>query len=287
MIHCKIMKPVWYPKIDNLALTLIPNLKHTDFMEPNDQYNFSIFRPRNLHGRKNRNVILSMLAIWAIAVFGFQFRLRAIEKPVPEESLITFEAAWPKAVSGDLAGGEFTGLLRALVLTRGKNTVTVPDQTVLNNAISSLFFGAAPDSIKTMLAGRISEMKILKAQLSGAKDAEYLGLKSSISDRTAEITGLAGPVSGFVPGSLEMTILVSSLEVKYPPLLSDNSFTTLPAIMKLYLTHNRSKLTDATFLGFPFHYFYTAVFLLILFISLCIVYNLLIEWRLKKVGVVE
>jgi len=40
-------------------------------------------------------------------------------------------------------------------------------------------------------------------------------------------------------------------------------------------------------MGFPFHYFYTAVFLLILFVVLCITYNLLIEWRLKKEGVKE
>ena len=69
--------------------------------------------------------------------------------------------------------------------------------------------------------------------------------------------------------------------------MSDASFDRLEDIMKLYMTHNQSFLTDSKVIGFPFHYFYTAVFLLILFVILCIVYNLLVEWRLKKEGVVE
>jgi len=256
-------------------------------MESVDQYNFSIFRPRNLHGRKNRNVILSMLAIWAIAVFGFQFLLRAVEKPVPEEPLLVFNKLWPGVTADDSGFQEGRDLLHAIVVTRGKNTVTPADQAVLNNAISSLLYNASPDSVRTMLISKVSDLKILKSKLGESRDQEYIELKNSIKQISSEVSSLAGSVSGFTEGSLEMTILVSSLEVKYPPLLSDNSFASLPAIMKLYLTHNRSKLTDTNFLGFPFHYFYTAVFLLILFIVLCIVYNILIEWRLKKQGIVE
>ena len=64
-------------------------------MESSDNYNFSLFKPRNLHGKKNRNVILTMLLIWAVAVFGFQFLLRGIEKPTPEKTLTVFESIWP------------------------------------------------------------------------------------------------------------------------------------------------------------------------------------------------
>ena len=70
-------------------------------MESSDQYNFSIFAPRNRHGRKNRNVIFTMLAIWAVAVFGFQFLLSIIEKPTPEKALGVFESAWPAVTGGN------------------------------------------------------------------------------------------------------------------------------------------------------------------------------------------
>ena len=52
-------------------------------------------------------------------------------------------------------------------------------------------------------------------------------------------------------------------------------------IMDRYLIHNRSVLTDTIFLGFPLHYFYTAVFLLVLFVGLCLGYCLMME-RLEK-----
>ena len=62
-------------------------------MNSTDQYNFSLFSPRNLHGKKNRNVILTMLLIWAVAVFGFQFLLRGICEPYSGISQGSLEAA--------------------------------------------------------------------------------------------------------------------------------------------------------------------------------------------------
>ena len=70
-------------------------------MESTDQYNFSLFSPRHLHGRKNRNVIFTMLLIWAVAVFGFQFLLKGIEKPTPEKALGAFESEWPFVIAGE------------------------------------------------------------------------------------------------------------------------------------------------------------------------------------------
>ena len=55
--------------------------------------------------------------------------------------------------------------------------------------------------------------------------------------------------------------------------------------MGLYLIHNRSVLTDLKFLGFPFHYFYTAVFLLILFVGLCWLYCVRTDLFNKKYGI--
>jgi putative solute:sodium symporter small subunit len=65
----------------------------------------------------------------------------------------------------------------------------------------------------------------------------------------------------------------------------DSERAQLTGIMGLYLIHNRSALTDAKFLGFPFHYFYTAVFLLILFVGLCWLYCVRTDMYNKKYGI--
>jgi len=256
-------------------------------MEPTDQYNFSIFRPRNLHGKKNRNVILSMLLIWVVAVFGFQLLLKGIQEPTPEKSLLMFESTWPEAVKGTLSPEDFQTYLRSLVLVRGKNTVKAEEQDVISEAITVAVFGVVPDSIKSDILLLIANKVRLNSELAQVKDQEYLNIKKEITEIDNTLIRFTEPYSGFSSGSLEATLLISSLRNEYPEALSDKAFTKLPQIMKLYLIHNQSKLTDTKFLGFPFHYFYTAVFLLILFIILCIVYNILIEWRLKKQGVIE
>ncbi|MFZ0283392.1 MAG: hypothetical protein WAL29_17200 [Bacteroidales bacterium] len=256
-------------------------------MESSDQYNFSLFTPRNLHGKKNRNVILSMLAIWAVAVFGFQFLLRVVEKPTPEKALVMFESTWPAISSTDIKTVDYKKFLNSLVLVRGKNIVKAEDQMVLSAAISYVMFNVVPDSVRSVMISAISEIRDLKVQLSGAKDQKYLDLKLLIAEKNKVISSPGEQYSGFKAGSLELSLLTASLQEKYPSSLNDASFANLPQIMKLYLTHNQSFLTDSKFLGFPFHYFYTAVFLLILFIALCIIYNIMIEWRLGKEGIVE
>ncbi len=256
-------------------------------MEPTDQYNFNIFRPRNLHGKKNRNVIFSMLVIWVVAVFGFQFLLWGIEKPTPEESLLMFESTWPQAVEGTLSPDNYQTLLLSLVHVSGKNTVKAEEQGIISEAIASLIIGIMPDSIQPDVLELIAGKEELKSTLADIKDQEYLDLKEQIAGIESDLKQVTEPFSGFSSESLESMLLISSLKKGNPKPLSDTTFNDLPQIMRLYLIHNQSVLTDTKFLGFPFHYFYTAVFLLIMFIVLCIIYNILIEWRLKKQGVIE
>ncbi|MCU0377353.1 MAG: DUF4212 domain-containing protein [Bacteroidales bacterium] len=256
-------------------------------MEPTDQYNFSIFTPRNLHGRKNRNVIFTMLLIWAVAVFGFQFLLRAIEKPTPEKTLGIFETEWPYVLAGSEANADYSSFLNTLIHVKGKHIVKPADQKLLSEAISNVIFGILPDSVSPLIAGQIKEREALEASLVQLKGQQFVDTRMLIRDKNYQLTSLLEPYSGYGANSLEGPILASSLKSEFPASFSDENYVRLPDLMKLYLTHNQSVLTDTKFLGFPFHYFYTAVFLLILFVGLCIVYNLLIEWRLKKQGVVE
>jgi uncharacterized membrane protein len=256
-------------------------------MESTDQFNFSIFKPRNLHGKKNRNVIFSMLVIWAVAVFGFQFLLRIIEKPTPEKSLTVFESVWPGASEDNLDGPGYSSLLRSLVLVRGKSTLKPADQEILNGAITHFLFRIVPDDARTEILSLVDEAAGLTGKIQKASDEEFINIRNQIGDKYKRMAELTMPYTGFSPASLEATILVRSIRANYPISLKENSLEKLPSVMKLYLTHNQSVLTDTRFLGFPFHYFYTAFFLLVLFICLCIVYNILIEWRLNKEGVVE
>ncbi|HBE42846.1 MAG TPA: hypothetical protein DDW27_16910 [Bacteroidales bacterium] len=256
-------------------------------MESPDQYNFSIFRPRNLHGRKNRNVIFTMLVIWAIAVFGFQFLLKSIQKPTPEKTLMTFESIWPKVIANDLSPADYKSLLNSLVLVKGKNMVKPKDQELLSDAISCAAFSSMPDTLRRSLLDGVAEIRSLKTQLLSARGDTYLEIAETIKGIYRYITQVTEPWSGFREGSLEAPVFTASLNDSYPASLNDVSFTVLPEVMKFYLTHNQSVLTDTKFLGFPFHYFYTAVFLLVLFIVLCIIYNVLVERRLRREGVVE
>ncbi|MCU0458282.1 MAG: DUF4212 domain-containing protein [Bacteroidales bacterium] len=256
-------------------------------MESTDQYNFSIFSPRNRHGRKNRNVIFTMLAIWAVAVFGFQILLRVIEKPVPEPALGQFEEQWAIIASGNEADADYRALLNSLVMVRGKITVTEADKLLLSDAITASVVRLVPDSVMQKVTDGIGSLKMMHEEIKTLKGQEYLDLKALIRDAGTAINETLEPFTGYGPGSLEAPILAASLREEWPASFTGTELSRLPDVMKLYLTHNRSVLTDTTFLGFPFHYFYTAVFLLILFVVLCIVYNRLIEWRLNKEGIVE
>lgn len=255
-------------------------------MELTDQYNFSIFRPRNKHGRKNRNVILTMLAIWALAVFGFQLLLRVTEKPTPEPALAEFDKTWPLFLSGSSNNDEKALLLKSLILVAGKTIVKPDDLRTLKGAVTAVTFSMMPDSVTEGIKRMTSEAAEMRAQLASLRGEQYILLSNRVKDIYSNISGILEDYTGIRKGSLESVILAHSLTAETP--VPDNiSFNNLPGIMKLYLTHNRSELTDTVFLGFPFHYFYTAVFLLVLFVGLCIAYNILIEWRLKKEGITE
>jgi putative solute:sodium symporter small subunit len=79
------------------------------------------------------------------------------------------------------------------------------------------------------------------------------------------------------------TSLIKLTDFSFP----EEAKLELPNIMELYLVHNQSFLTDFVFLGFPFHYWYTAQFLLIMFVVLCVVYASSIEKANKKYNFIE
>ncbi len=256
-------------------------------MESQNDYHFNLFQPFTEHGRKIRNLILTMLAIWAVCVFGFQILLKVVEKPTPEATLTSFDASYASIQNGSIDQATVRDFLHSLVLTAGKVGIKPADRVVLTGGINVAFRMLVNDSIRGPIMDRLPEMMAMKENLAKTKDQEYLDLKTGISRIQSDLMAQTAPITGFVPGGLESEILVAYLKADAPVALSAPELESLPALMKLYLTHNQSFLTDFIFLGFPFHYFYTAVFLLILFVGLCLFYNLRLDRRMKMEKIEE
>jgi hypothetical protein len=228
-----------------------------------------------------------MLAIWAVAVFGFQILLKLVEKPTPEKSLIRFEAAYASLSGGGQDMAMKQDFLHSQILTAGKIAIKPADRKVLSDGINLGVRMLIPDTLLNPMLARLPALAAMKEKLANAEGQEFLDLKTGIARAQSELISLTAPFTGFTPGGLESDILVASLKTEAPAGLAAKEIASLPEVMKLYLTHNQSFLTDFKFIGFPFHYFYTAVFLLILFVGLCLLYNLRLDRRMKIEKIAE
>jgi uncharacterized membrane protein len=246
-----------------------------------NEYNFNLFKPVSPYGRKNRNLIITLLIIWFVAVFGFQFLLLLVQKPTPEKTLQTFESVWESIKTGKATVTEKMDFVNSLVDVAGKSSVKPADRIVLGNALTWSVFSMVSDSEKVILSHQILELKTIKEKLPKAKDAEYAVMQSDLLRIKTNINAIANEKTGIDPTNNKAAILPYNLNADNKE-LSATDLETLPEIMKLYLTHNQSFLTDSKFLGFPFHYFYTAEFLLILFVCMCLFYSIRVTQLQKR-----
>ena len=260
--------------------------KEVQLEASNNDYNFSLFKPGSPYGRKNRNLIIILVTIWFVAIFGFQVLLLIFEKPTPEKTLITFESVWEKVKTGDAADQEKKDYINSLVAVSGKSSVKPADKEILVNALTRAVFEMVSDSEEVVLSGRIKELAEIRAKLAVAPEAEYTALKSDLLKIKAAINSISNEKTGTDPANNKEAILPYSLNAESKELSSDET-EALPKIMKLYLTHNQSFLTDAKILGFPFHYFYTAEFLLIMFVVLCLIYSIRTTQLQKRFSIKE
>ena len=76
--------------------------------EKND-YHISFFKPTTDSARRNRNMVVQFVLIWAVAIFGFQILLKLIEKPVPEQAFVSYESVWTDIKEGDTDKGTDAG----------------------------------------------------------------------------------------------------------------------------------------------------------------------------------
>ncbi len=129
----------------------------------------------------------------------------------------------------------------------------------LKNAFTSTVHEVLPSDQKELLINTTSEIATNKKGDIGFI-AKALGIDDNVAMKAA------------IPYAL------SPFDVSKKALVSPD----IPAIMDRFLIHNRSVLTDTIVLGFPFHYFYSALFLLALFVAICLVYCKAIDKVMKK-----
>jgi len=221
-----------------------------------------------------------------VAIFGFQLLLLLFEEPTPEKTLITFESVWENVKTGKATEQEKKDFVNALVDVAGKSSVKPVNKTVLDNVLTWYVYGMVSDREKVILSEQIKELVSIREKLVKASDAEYSRLQSDLITIKTTINSITNEKTGIDPTNNKEAILPYNLnaENKEP---SAADLEALPKIMKLYLTHNQSFLTDTNILDFPFHYFYTAEFLLILFVGICLFYSVRITQLQKKFSITE
>jgi putative solute:sodium symporter small subunit len=246
-------------------------------MDPSqNDYHISFFKPTTDSARRNRNMVLQLALIWVVAIFGFQITLKIIEKPVPEPAYILFESSWKGIESGNPTVTDLQGAGQAALSVLGKVAIDPGHRELLDNAVSWMAYQISEqkDELKSAVAG----FEEIAASTTLITDETYVAEKDEL------IPVLAGL---FDLNPQDIRAKIAPLEVKSSLMESfnDSSRDQMVETMGLYLIHNRSVLTDTKFLGFPFHYFYTAVFLLILFVGLCWLYCVRTDMFHKKYGI--
>lgn len=243
----------------------------------NEMYRFSFFKPTTKEARYNRNMIITLVIIWAVAVFGFQILLRILEKPVPEKALKDFQTAWEKVENDNASKQDKQLLISSMLSVTGKLMLKPNDRQVLDNAISWTVGTLIADTLKPMYKAKIAAFEKRKQEIESLRDVNYIKAADGLTNNLA-------PICGLEKHSLKAELLALELKASMMDELKPGNKKKLPGVMEKYTIHNRSVLTDTQFLGFPFHYFYTAVFLLILFVALCWIYSNRIDAMNKKLG---
>jgi uncharacterized membrane protein len=248
--------------------------------EQENGYHISFFKPTTERARFNRGIVVWLTTIWFVAIFGFHIALRVLEKPTPEPPLIAFENVWENIKNGTFGDNDLQVFTRSTLSVLGKIAINEDERLLLSGSMSWSAFRLLPDSVRSEFETGVSEFETLKASGIAFNDPSYIEAKNRLSMKFTPLIGLSvqDPLTRILP--LELTVQgIGSL--------TDEAADRLPSIMQKYLIHNQSVLTDTVFLGFPFHYFYTSVFLLILFIGLCWLYCVRADRRNKILGIVD
>ncbi len=221
----------------------------------------SFFKPVSLRATKNRNMVLWLVSIWAVAIFGFQILLKVTGKPTPEPTHVEFIQVWNQVKAGNADDQEMKVFSKSVLQVLGKVYIKADYKSALENAFSWSVFQLENNDREHLLA-QIQGFEQATNQSSSVLDSKYLSAKLLLETDISALLDI--PTDDARRTAIPFSVKSSAIGD-----FSDQNKATVARAMDLYLIHNRSVLTDTKFLGFPFHYFYTAVFLLCLFIGLC------------------
>jgi len=235
-------------------------------------YNISLFKPTTALAKFNRNLILGLFTVWAVSIFGFQIWLKIIEKPTKEIAYIQYEQVWNQVKNGQASDAEKQVYIKSALSVLGKVTLAEGDRFFLNSSVKKLTIELVPEPEK---GDFLAKIEAFEAKDYG--DDGYQELKAELSIASANYIDVE-------PYSLEAKLIPLELIAAQ---FSKINIQEIEVIMAKYLIHNQSYLTDTVVFGFPFHYFYTAVYLLILFVALCLYYCIATDRAMKRLGIEE
>ncbi|MDA3954363.1 MAG: DUF4212 domain-containing protein [Bacteroidales bacterium] len=245
-----------------------------------NDYHISFFKPTTAMAKWNRNLAIKLILVWAVAVFGFHFLLRAIEKPTPEDAYVKYEKVWENISTENASVEEMQTFAHTSLSVLGKVFIKPNEKATLCNAVSWVTYQLADSLEKNLLVDKTRELEKIISEIAAISEPAYINAKKSLSQVTSSILGLQQSD----PRRLILSLSLTSTEMDS---FKDVNKEMIPAIMSTYLIHNQSFLTDFVFLGFPFHYFYTAVFLLVLFVFLCWLYCYRVDQKYAELGIEE
>ena len=246
----------------------IHNFAEEAAVSASTDYHVNFFKPTSAHARANRNRIIFMILIWASTVFGFQLLLAFWNRPTPEPAYLTFTAQWEQMEAGTpLPHVEKQAFIRTLLHVIGKSgSLPEGDGMILKQTLSWALCDILPEanqaSFRMMIAG-VEEDPVNRRSVVDFAGA-VLGL---------EPTGFDKLLANVLPGA----VVPYAEETLHPDITA-----ALPGIMERLLVHNRNPLTDFQFFGFPFHYWFTAQFTLLVFVLLCLAYARMADRDNKK-----
>ncbi|MCF8373798.1 MAG: DUF4212 domain-containing protein [Bacteroidales bacterium] len=245
-----------------------------------NEYHFSFFKPTTPQATANRNMVLLFVTIWAVGVFGFQIWLKVIEKPTPEPAYLSYEEVWSNIENETASPADLQTFAKATMSVLGKQFIAPDKKAALENALSWSVFKLVADSNKTAFMDRLIAFETLRGEITDISDANYVAQKKDFIEYLK-------PILGFEKNDVRATYLPFSIKSSDLMQFKAESKALIPLGMSTYLIHFQSFLTDTKFLGFPFHYFYTAVFLLIMFVLLCLAYCVRTDNSNKRFGLAD
>jgi len=225
-------------------------------------------------------MVVQLVLIWAVAIFGFQILLKILEKPTPEPAYIVYETYWDDIQAGNMEITNLQNVSQSALSVLGKIAIDPGHKQALDNAVSWMAYNIADSIQKQSLVISLKEFEDIALITENITDDAYVGKKNQLKTVLREIFNLH---PDDVRGEIAPLEVKSSLMESFD---ADNR-KIFEEAMELYLIHNQSVLTDTRFLGFPFHYFYTAVFLLILFVGLTWLYCVRTDMFNEKYGIVD